>query len=217
MKLEKMGEFFDHRLEGYEEHQLNCIESAPDFYRETARQLPDNENAKILDLGCGTGLELNEYFRRNPNAEVTGIDLAEGMLQELQKKFMDKKLILKNASYFDVPFGHDTYDAVVSVESLHHFTMEQKIPLYRKIWDALHDGGYFVLTDYMVESEDNEQMNFEKLEQLKKDAGINDSEFYHYDTPLTREHEKQALLEGGFSEIDCLQIWGNTTLLKAYK
>ena len=30
--LEKMGEFFDARLDGYEEHQMTCIDSADEFY-----------------------------------------------------------------------------------------------------------------------------------------------------------------------------------------
>ena len=38
------------------------IESADEFYPYTAKQLPTTENCHILDLGCGTGLELEEYF-----------------------------------------------------------------------------------------------------------------------------------------------------------
>ena len=32
------------------------------FYKFTAALLPAGENAKVLDLGCGTGLELEEFF-----------------------------------------------------------------------------------------------------------------------------------------------------------
>lgn len=60
--LEKMGEFFDNRLDGYEEHQLTCIESAREFYLFTASCLPLEPEVHILDLGCGTGLELEYYF-----------------------------------------------------------------------------------------------------------------------------------------------------------
>ena len=31
MELEKVGEFFDNRLDGYEGHQLDCIDSARVF------------------------------------------------------------------------------------------------------------------------------------------------------------------------------------------
>ena len=73
-------------------------------------------------LGCGTGLELDYYFKLNPSARVTGIDLAADMLAVLRKKFSDNALPLIQGSYFDVSFEKNGYDAVVSVESLHHFT-----------------------------------------------------------------------------------------------
>ena len=82
--LEKMGEFFDNRLEIYDEHQLNCIESAREFLKFTAECLPIFPNCTILDLGCGTGLELECYYAINASAKVTGIDLAPGMLSKLK-------------------------------------------------------------------------------------------------------------------------------------
>lgn len=60
--LEKMGAFFDARLEGYDAHQLDCIASAREFYPFTAAQLPAGAGARVLDLGCGTGLELDSYY-----------------------------------------------------------------------------------------------------------------------------------------------------------
>ena len=217
MELEKMGEFFDNRLDGYEDHQLNCIDSAKVFYTYTASQLPMTAGCNVLDLGCGTGLELNEYFKVNPLAIITGIDLASGMLKALQAKFPGKQLTLINDSYFKVPFGKNVYDAAVSVESLHHFTLKQKIPLYKKLHDSLKEGGYFILTDYMAENDEEEKKNFLELAQLKKEFGISDGEFYHYDTPLTRAHETEALLAGGFSKVEFLNKWQGTNVLKAYK
>ena len=112
--LEKMGNFFDDRLNGYEEHQLTCIESAQEFYPFTAECLSKKAEAKILDLGCGTGLELEYYLRINPSAEVTGIDLAPGMLGALKAKFPDKNLHLILGSYFEVPFGENEFEGTVS-------------------------------------------------------------------------------------------------------
>ena len=63
-----MAAFFESRLEGYEEHMLNQIQSAREFYAFTAAQLPLEANSRILDLGCGTGLELEAYFSLNPSA-----------------------------------------------------------------------------------------------------------------------------------------------------
>ena len=71
--LEKMDAFFEKRLDGYDEHMLTEIESATEFYPFTASLLPLGADAHVLDLGCGTGLELEFYFRVNPQAKVTGI------------------------------------------------------------------------------------------------------------------------------------------------
>ena len=64
--LERMGEFFDNRIDGYEEHQLNCIDGAKEFYPFTAKNLPTHDGCHVLDLGCGTGLELEYYFKYAP-------------------------------------------------------------------------------------------------------------------------------------------------------
>lgn len=214
--LEKMGDFFHNRLDGYDEHMLTIVNSAKEFYSYTASLLPMQANCMVMDLGCGTGLELAEYFKMNPTASITGIDLAEGMLSKLKAKFPDKCVKLINASYFDVPFGDGIYDAAVSVESLHHFTREQKIPLYMKLHNSLKTGGYFILTDYMVEDDAQEAVNFADLERIRNEQNITDNEFYHYDTPLTVQHETEALLAGGFSQVELLNKWHCTHCLKAY-
>ena len=38
---------------------------------------------------------------------------------------------------------------------------------------------------------------------------------YPYDTPLTVEHETQALKQAGFSTVQILWAWGHTFTLKA--
>lgn len=215
--LEKMGEFFDARLDGYEEHQLTSIESAEEFYPYTVECLPKTPGAHVLDLGCGTGLELGYYFELVPSARITGVDLAPGMLEELRGKFPEKDMTLVQGSYFDVPFGENVFDAAVSVESLHHFTKEQKIPLYAKLRKALRNEGYFILTDYFAASDGEERFRRAELLRLKKEQGIKDEAFYHYDTPLTVEHETEALLEAGFASATVLKNWGQTYTIKAVR
>jgi len=215
--LEKMSDFFESRLDGYDEHMLNDIESATEFYPFTAQQLPTDENCHVLDLGCGTGLELEFYYRLTPSAKVTGIDLSKRMLDELKKKFADKDITLICDSYFEVPLGENVFDAAVSVESLHHFTKAEKIPLYAKLRAALKEDGYFILTDYFALSDDEERMHSQNLNALKAEQGICDGEFYHYDIPLTIQHETEALAEAGFSSVKVLNHWGATYTIKAIK
>lgn len=215
MMLERMDDFFAARLAGYDEHMLFEIEGAREFYPYTASLLPPKAGAKVLDLGCGTGLELEFYFQINPEAAVVGIDLSADMLATLQKKLADRSIELINGSYFDVPLGEKCFDAAVSVESLHHFTDVQKLGLYTKLNKALAEGGYFVLTDYFAESEALEALYFSELERQKKEAGLDPDAFYHYDTPLTVEHEIKVLRNSGFSDVRIMRNWGATYTLLA--
>ena len=144
-------------------------------------------------------------------------DYRKGMLAELKRKFADKDITLILGSYFDVPLGTTVYEAAVSVESLHHFTKEEKIPLYAKLHTALKENGYFILTDYFSSSDKEEKTHRQNLIALKAEQGVCDDEFYHYDTPLTVKHETEALLEAGFSKVEVLKRWGATYTLKAVK
>ena len=215
--LEKMNEFFSKRLDGYEEHQLNAIDGAREFYPFTASLLPVQNGAAVLDLGCGTGLELEYYFKFNPTAKITGIDLSEDMLAALKQKFSGKAITAIHGSYFDIPFEKDRYDAAVSVESLHHFTKEEKTSLYKKVLQALAADGFFILTDYFARTEEEENFFRRQLLRLKAAQGIIDNALYHYDTPLTAEHEMQILREAGFSCAEISAQWGATCTIKAVK
>ncbi len=215
--LEKMSDFFGNRISGYDEHMLDEIEGAREFYLFTASKLPSAQPCRILDLGCGTGLELEQYMRINPTARIMGIDLSREMLDALKRKFPENNdLELICGSYFDVPLGTDRFDAAVSAESLHHFTAERKLSLYRRLHRALKRDGYFILTDYFAENEAREREGFERLRELKKEQGIADNEFYHFDTPLTVEHEMNILSLAGFLIIEILHNWGATYCVKAF-
>lgn len=217
MKLEEMGAFFEARLQGYEAHMLQNIQAAEEFYPFTAACLPDAPGVRILDLGCGTGLELRWYFQRNPAARVTGIDLSEAMMAVCRANYPDKELDLICGDYFALPFGEAVFDAAVSVESLHHFTPEEKIRLYEKLHRALKPGGCFVLTDYFALSDEDERAHRSALLRLKAEQGICGNAFYHYDTPLTAQHEREALEAAGFAAVEILKSWGATYTVRATK
>ena len=87
--------------------------------------------------------------------------------------------------------------------------------MYCKLHDALKPDGYFILTDYFSLSDEEELARRQELCRLKAEDGLSDDEFYHYDTPLTVQHETEALLAVGFSSVEVLDSWGATHTLKA--
>ena len=217
MALELMGDFFARRLEGYDAHMLRDIEGAEAFYPAAAALLPGTPGCRILDLGCGTGLELEFFFPRNPTARVTGIDLSAEMLEALGRKFRDRGLDLRLGSYLELSLGEAEYDGAISVESLHHFVPAVKLRLYRRLRAALKPGGCFILADYFAASPEEETEFFRQLEEQKRREGIPADTLVHFDTPLTREHELALLRAAGFSAAEILQNWGATGLLRAIR
>ena len=205
MPVELMGDFFNRRLDSLEERML-ASEGAEYFYSLSASLLPSFGGAKLLDLGCGTGLELDFYFRLHPeaNVSVTCVDLADELMAVLKKKHENRDITLIHDSYFDVDFGKNSFDGIISVESLHHFTREKKVALYKRILDALVPGGIYVETDYVAKTEEIEKEKYEEALRRRREAGVPDDVFVHLDTPHTKEHLLEMYKEAGFDDIKCL-------------
>lgn len=211
--IETMSDFFDNRADTYDDHMLNELDLNA-FYNEIAECIPKNRtNIKLLDLGCGTGLELERIFRIYPFAEVTGIDLSGKMLDILRAKYRDKTSQLKliRQSYFDMDFGVDIYDIVLSAYSLHHYSRELKLSLYRKIYCSLKEGGIYIEGDYTVKTMDEENHFIEENERVRKDNEIMDG-VHHIDIPFAVETQINLLRQAGFKWVNVKKQWEKTTI-----
>ncbi len=78
----------------------------------------------ILEIGCGTGLILEEFGRRHSTASITGIDLTEAMLKLAQKRlepFPSIKLARQNVVELSLT---ETYDAAFSYGGVWYFVID---------------------------------------------------------------------------------------------
>ena len=193
---EEMAAFFDQRVTDYEAHMAEHIEDCTAFYASVANEIPSAWSAPhILDLGIGTGLELEAVFERFPSARVTGIDLSRRMLETLADKprpwIGQLRLICR--SFLDAPFGESVYDAVISVMALHHWIPDVKLDLYRRIRRALKPGGLFINADYVESAEES------RRRLAAYDPGEHgDRHLLHIDLPLTVQAELELLRSAGF-------------------
>lgn len=210
--LEEMSSFFAKRLESYEAHMSLWDEA----YQKFASFLPA-DCTEILDLGCGTGLELQSVFARFPTAHITGIDMSAEMLAALSAKYDNKAVHTICGDYFTVEFGKGSFDAVISFQSLHHFTPEKKTALFRKIAETLKPSGVFLNCDYFACCDEEETLLFAECARRRTAANIPDAEFVHFDTPLTLVHEAQLLKSAGFAKIEPLESCNCAVFLRAEK
>lgn len=135
----------------------NFFKVAP-FYKDTiealVETLPFSQKKKIhvIDLGCGTGNITQALLRRYPGAQVTCVDLAEQMIAMAKIKLSGSK----NVTYWvgdarDFPY-RGKYDAVIGSLVLHHIEGKEKTIFYRKVFNALAQGGVFYTADVVMGS-----------------------------------------------------------------
>lgn len=211
--LEAMSGFFDRRVDSYEDHMRPWRA----YYRWLGELIPAQAET-LLDLGCGTGLELDEIFRLHPDIRVTGIDLAPGMLARLREKHPERKLTLTVGDYLTVPLAPCAFDVAVAFETLHHFPPETKLGLFRRIFAALRPGGMLLEGDYIAESDEMETYLFQELARRRARQHVPEGTFVHFDTPLTLAHELSLLSQAGFTaEVLGYRGEDNTPMIRAIK
>lgn len=198
-RLELMDKYFDLRVDVYDEiHQQTSISWGKQI-RDIVSKYVYSQRSKILDLGCGTGLELEEIFKKSPESEIVCVDISKEMLKKLEGKYKNYNIKTINKNFFDVDFGIEEYDFVISVMALHHFFEKDKLILYKKIYSSLKQCGMFINSDYIIEDPIYE---LERFEQLKQIQANNPNELFHFDIPFTEERERKVILNSGFSSIE---------------
>ncbi|MCD1655949.1 class I SAM-dependent methyltransferase [Treponema zuelzerae] len=95
---------------------------------------------KILDFGCGTGID-SLFFSKNMYS-VTGYDVSEKMLKLAQKKVSNDEYKLK----FTNDLNAEKYDCIFSYGAFGHILSNENIKnTLNTIYNSLNPGGVFIL------------------------------------------------------------------------
>lgn len=219
-QIEEMASFFDLRAAGYDDHMRTNVFTETEFaqfYQSMSVPIEmTHEPLNILNLGCGTGLEIEPLLHRAPNALITGVDVSQKMLEELKKRYkvhLDQITVVVD-NYLTMPLEVEAYDYVLTAMSMHHLLPNAKRNLYKKIHAALRAGGKYIEGDAVTTVALEGQFLDEYNRQL---TGVPEAEdgHYHVDVPFSIETQRALLVEAGFKDFELVWQKDSTAMWNA--
>jgi len=109
------------------------------------RMFRPTKGMSILDVGCGTGSNLELYQRYK--CSLYGLDLSPSMLNVARERLGDTaRLDLGDAT--DMPYEDNKFDLVISMLSLHEMPPETRLAVLNEIKRVLKNDGRILLVDF---------------------------------------------------------------------
>ena len=103
----------------------------------------DQTALRVLDVGCGTGKQLNVNRDRLPIACLVGVDRSRGMLRVARRRRAGIDLVQGDGAR--LPLASASFDYATNQFSYHH--IDDQPAFIREMFRVLRPGGRFVMTN----------------------------------------------------------------------
>jgi len=149
------------------------------------------KNKKILEIGVGSGDDLNILFKKS--ALVYGIDISEEMVRIAKKKYPHLQNLMVN-SFEKTSFKDKFFDLVISRFTFHY--SEDLDRGFKEMYRILKKNGILLflvphpLVDFLVKKD----KNYEKSEIIKRSV-FADSLYLYYPTHTLSEYLSPFILK----------------------
>lgn len=104
----------------------------------------------VLDVGCGKGFLLYELTQAVPGLKVKGIDISEYAIENSKEEI---KEYLEIADAVSLPFGDESFDLVISLNTLHNLQCYDLDKALSEIERVGKKNKYIVVESYRSEEE----------------------------------------------------------------
>ena len=111
-------------------------------------QLPDN--AAILDIGCAKGFLLHDFKELMPRCTVAGVDVSE---YAIENALPSVKPFLKIASAEKLPYADQSFDFVISINSIHNLPLERLKTALKEIQRVCKGHSYITIDAWRTDQE----------------------------------------------------------------
>lgn len=105
---------------------------------------------RILDVGCGKAFLLYDFTQAVPGIEVTGIDISEYGIAHAKEEV---RPFLQACSATELPFEDNSFDLVISINTLHNLYCFELDRSLREIERVGKGNKYIVVESYRNEAE----------------------------------------------------------------
>ena len=174
-------ELYNHIADWFEEARdkpvLGFVEKP--YLEMVASTLP--KNASILDLGCGTGFPIADYFLKSGH-NVTGVDGSEEMINKCQQRYPTGEWLLGDMRQVNI--GRK-FDAIIAWDSFFHLPHDDQRDMFDVFAKHAGDNTMLLFTAAPKHGEMISQMQ--------------GYEFYH--ASLSEEEYREILKQHGFEVI----------------
>jgi ubiquinone/menaquinone biosynthesis C-methylase UbiE len=111
------------------------------------REVVAGRPARILDVGCGTGVFASKVRAALPNARVWGVDLVAGMLGKGHARWRYHRghVLPIQGDSERLPFATGSFDVVTCANSFHHYPHQDRAVI--EMNRVLKPGGRLLLID----------------------------------------------------------------------
>ena len=105
---------------------------------------------RILDVGCGKGFLLHDFTQSVPGVEVAGLDISQYAIDHAKDEV---KPHLRQGSAAALPYPDDSFDLVVSLNTLHNLYLPDLFAAFREIERVGRRHKFIVVEAYRNERE----------------------------------------------------------------
>jgi ubiquinone/menaquinone biosynthesis C-methylase UbiE len=98
---------------------------------------------RVLDIGCAKGFLVKDLMIACPGLEVFGLDISEYALKHCEPEVVGR---LHLGSADSLPFPDNSFDAVISLNTIHNFKRESAVVAIREI-ERVSKGNSFIQVD----------------------------------------------------------------------
>ncbi|MBW3520802.1 class I SAM-dependent methyltransferase [Chryseobacterium sp. NKUCC03_KSP] len=113
-----------------------------------------DKNLECGDFACGTGY--GSVILSKKSKSVLGIDLNSKVIEEIKKRYQSiQNVSFENKNLLEIDF-ENKFDAIISFETIEHFTAENIQVLLKLYYKALKNNGQLIFSvPYMQEESEN--------------------------------------------------------------